>query len=379
MLNEHRKARTTIVTIKDYETLAVFLEDMTGGVFPKSLWLDRFDLWWEKNPAMNEGLCRGWILNGNNGEIAGFLGNIPVRYFINGREEIACCITSWYVRENYRNRSLELFIPFLKQPGRRLLLSTTPSDPVFDISVRVGFHNFEKEWLKKDYFYTVNIFDFIKYATDRLFARRVALVTVKSLGMLLAPFLKMFQWISRSLLTGGRKEYSFSEIFSFSEQYSLLWEEIKKRYDILAVRDAEALNWFFFGSKGLLSSRHVLEISRNGVLKGYVAAKMEEIILKGKVYHFLEVVDIILAEESAALPVVLEGLLWLAQNNRVTAIRINPFVAGAEKDILKFGFLMWKGKARVQYKYSDGNSIAKENFKNGFYATPLDGDRCFFP
>ena len=58
----------------DYARLADFLIEF--GDKPLGYWMDRFDLWWDKNPAFNGNNERGWIIQ--DGEIfGGFIACIP--------------------------------------------------------------------------------------------------------------------------------------------------------------------------------------------------------------------------------------------------------------------------------------------------------------
>ncbi len=66
---------------EDYEAAAIFLAEETNGIFSRNFWLDRFELWWENNPSMDGDLHLAWILCDEEGEIGGFLGYIPVKYF----------------------------------------------------------------------------------------------------------------------------------------------------------------------------------------------------------------------------------------------------------------------------------------------------------
>src|SRR4030067_3103347 len=85
----------------DYYAAAIFLEGITASAYKKDFWLDRFECWWKNNPSMDDAMPRGWIIVQNNGEISGFLGNIPVMYSINGKQTLACFATSWDVAGSF--------------------------------------------------------------------------------------------------------------------------------------------------------------------------------------------------------------------------------------------------------------------------------------
>lgn len=372
------KSIISSLTTADYERAAVFLESRTH-VYTSEFWLDRFKYWWDNNPAMNENIERGWIILGEGGQIVGFLGNIPVKYYINGKDEIVCCLTSWYVKETYRHKSLGLLAPFLKQREPILLLATTPSDKVSIMLLRLGFHDLESKWLTRDALYPVDLSESLD-----LFARRIALnknifFLFKCAGTFVLPVLKIFQIISKSRMSIADKNYTFREIDTFDSSYALLWDEFKKKYDMLAVRNVETLNWFFFGSKLLASGRKVIEIRCDNNLAGYAAVKEAAYSVLEKTYYYLEVVDMVVLDgKPAGYHTALKGLHWLAMKSgkKITFIKVNSFDDSVDNNLYKYGFFKQKGKSRFLYKTIGGiNPTAISNF----YATAIDGDRCFFP
>ena len=59
------------------------------------------------------------------------------------------------------------------------------------------------------------------------------------------------------------------------------------------------------------------------------------------------------------------------QYTEVTCVSMYPFNDNMRRAMNRMGILWNKGKATVMYsKFGDVSS---------YYATPLDGDRCFFP
>ena len=377
------KSTVSPITIEDYEPTAIFLEDITNKRFNKSFWLDRFEYWWDKNPAMTENIIRGCVIRGKNGGIGGFFGNIPIKYYIMGEEKVACCTTSWYVGEEYKKRSLELLIPFLKQKGAAFLLDTTPSEKVAKMLIQIDFKNLDKEWLRKDAFYLVNLIEFWSYFTRRYVSNKALLFLFKVIGILVIPAIKLFQIILKLRFPKMYGKYTFSEIQRFGKSYTLLWEKFKEKYNVLAVRNEVTLNWFFFGSKDLLSSRKVIELRYIDEIIGYVAVKEVGHNIHGKVYYSLEVVDmVILNNQTSAYDVALKGLLWLARNSekKIIFILINPFVENIKHCLLKHGYFIIRGKSRFLYKQTgEHDNDLCESIDKGYYATPLDGDRCFFP
>lgn len=369
---------------EDYKSVVRFLAKSTNGLFSEDFWLGRFEYWWDNNPAMDKDICRGWGLFDGRGDVYGFIGNIPIKYYIKGQVKTVCSATSWYVEDGYKQRSLEIFMPFFRQ-NAPLLLDTTPTEKVANILLRLGFRNLEHAWLKKDAIYPITLNEFWDFFVRRSSSNIILSFILKTAGIFLISLIKVYQEIKK-LKLHATDQYNFREIKKFDDSYSSLWNEVKEKYDIVAVRDQIALNWFFFGSKDLLSSRRVIEIRNDKTLIGYAAVKIVNHSQTGKGYNYFEVVDMVInSDDYCAYVAVLRGLLKIAQNSeeKITLVKINPFDKKIEGCLKKYGFFMRPGTAKFLYKVSGKNTgrmdINEDSIQTGFYATPLDGDRCFFP
>ncbi|SES77077.1 hypothetical protein SAMN04488587_0892 [Methanococcoides vulcani] len=109
---------------KDFSELADFLRE--GLQIPPEIWQLHFEMWWINNPWMDRSIPYGWVIEDEKSEIVGFLGNIPVKYQIKGRDDIAAAGTSLYVRPSVRGvNSLQPILAFARQKNIKLLLNTT--------------------------------------------------------------------------------------------------------------------------------------------------------------------------------------------------------------------------------------------------------------
>ncbi len=91
---------------------------------------------------------------------------------------------------------------------------------------------------------------------------------------------------------------------------------------------------------------------------------------------------VILNNHTSAYDVALKGLLWLASNSekKIIFILTSPFVENIKHSLLKHGYFIIRGKSKFLYKQTEEQDTdLYEPFEKGYYATPLDGDRCFFP
>jgi len=75
-------------------------------------------------------------------EIVGYLGYIMSNRFINGKEEKICNLTSWFVKEEFRNQSLQLMFPMLGFK-KYTITNLTPNKDSFGVLEKFGFKPLE--------------------------------------------------------------------------------------------------------------------------------------------------------------------------------------------------------------------------------------------
>lgn len=363
------------VETKDYGEIAKFLAAMTGHVFTSDVWLDRFDCWWGKNHAMSADLHKGWVLCDGE-KIGGFIGNIPVKYIIDGKEQLVCSATSWYVDPEFRGASMRLINAFKNQDVP--LLDTTPIGTVVKILLRKGFKDLNCDWLQKDVIYPINLKAFFGFFVDKMADKRKALSLMRILSPLGQMAIKLFQSFG---IRPQKNSYAAVQIAGFDQRYSQLWEKMKCTHRITAIRDSRTLNWFFFGSRQLRDARVVVEIKKGDALVGYIAAKKAINTAAGRQYSYLEVVDIFLLETGISdyYGILRSFLQFIKSTYRETTfIRMNAFDKNMEKALAKLNVFWLKGTSRFLHSKFPDIKI-KDNGDSQFYATALDGDRCFFP
>ena len=359
---------------EDYRALARFLEKKTEGV-DASFWIDRFTCWWDENPAMCEGVDRGWIVYEDDGKVGGTFGNIPVRYFVDGQEKIVCGSTNWYMSKKSRRRALELFHSFLAQ--KHPVLNTTPAEKVVQISLQMGFKQLDQPWLREEAIYINDASSFWDFISHKFSDHKRKLFLFQCAGIFIVPLLRIFNSIGRKRLAPLAKDYTLNEIKTFDQKYTVLSNMLKEKYDIMAVRDHIALNWFFFGSQKLCSSRKVVEIKNKEELIGYIGVKAGNKRRGAKTYIYLEVVDLVLIEESeSAYGAVLHGLLRLGagKDKNIVFIKTHIFSNGLKEYLKRCGF--FNRPAREAFMYRNFGEL---DLDKNFYASPLDGDRPFSP
>ncbi|WP_327694189.1 GNAT family N-acetyltransferase [Streptomyces sp. NBC_00459] len=80
-------------------------------------------------------------------EVVGFLGTLFTERDVRGRRHKFCEIHSWYVKDDYRNESLKLFLPVMSI-RKATLLNYTPTQTVYDISKKFGWEDLETKVLQ---------------------------------------------------------------------------------------------------------------------------------------------------------------------------------------------------------------------------------------
>ncbi len=377
----HEKNRVKVLDTTEYGRLAIFLEEQSKGLVSRDFWQERFHLWWESNPSMEKGISRGWVLY-HGDEIVGYLGNIPIKYSICGKENLACSACSWYVLPTFRNKSIEVLIPFLKQD--RLLLNTTPIAAVIKILDNFNFKRYTPQWIQKDAIYPLSITQFSNYSLGKVQKKlSKGYIFYKPLFYGVVCLFKFYQNSLRNFTKlFNTKKYSCLEIQEFGNEYDTLYEQFKDRYRLTANRSALHLNWFFFGSKQLKETRKVLEVRDKERILGYVAFKKVKEELAGNSFFYFEMIDSMFIEENMPMYfLLLQRIRGLAEQDRdeIAFLKMNPFTKKFRKAINLSGFLWKKGNSNFLLRNSLSFSPEIPTEDTLFYATALDGDRCFFP
>src|SRR5579863_6132027 len=75
---------------------------------------------WTGNPAYREikdKFPMGWVLENADGAIAGYLGNVPLNYELEGKKLLAATTRAWVVDTPYRSYSPLLLGTYFQQPN----------------------------------------------------------------------------------------------------------------------------------------------------------------------------------------------------------------------------------------------------------------------
>ena len=205
-----------------------------------------FEEWanlWLGNPVYRELKDRwdiGWVLEDEQGQIVASVGNIPVRYELDGRRILAASSHAWVAEPEYRSASLLLLDHLINQAGVDLFVTTTlsalsaPGVGTFECQrVPAGVWDESAFWI----------------TGYRGFARSWLTLRGWPLGGLVGPPLGAAMFVGERLRR-RRRPAAGGEVQAcagFDDRFDQFWQELKERHPhlLLAERTREVLEWHY--------------------------------------------------------------------------------------------------------------------------------------
>lgn len=208
---------------------------------------DRWVGLWKDNPAMkeNSNIPIGWVLE-HEKEIVGYLGNIPMFYFLKGKRLLAVAARGFAVDPEYRSHSLRLVAAFFSQKNVDLLLSTSANQLAASVYQLSRAQKIPQPDYDKALFWIVNAHGFIR---SFLQLKGYSKLLANTVGILLSPLIRIESFLKR------RRPRRVESIFTISvidpesvlSEFDEFWYRIMaERSDcLLAERSAKVLRWHF--------------------------------------------------------------------------------------------------------------------------------------
>lgn len=260
------------VTEEDFVPAAEFLS--AGWPLKNTtpeMWLRRFEIWWNANPAYTDLFPKGWILE-NGPSIVGFIGNLPVRFLYRGEVKTAVAAVSWYVDPSVRGlSSLRLFHEFQKQKQASLFLFNSDNPDLMNIVIKNTYKEYIVPRFRKKYYFVTDRtkLDYIvkKYLFCGELPRLHELgVFIKKSGLLTCACL-----YQKPVRPSPGTDYTTSLCSSCDDAFSRIWESRQRACDVTLSRDTKTLNWIYFSSI-YPGTRFVIQCrrSRDNSLAGYM-------------------------------------------------------------------------------------------------------------
>ena len=247
----------------DIDAFVAFIENFQNDSRSEEFWKSRIINWWKENPAFEKECIRGWVLLDNQKKIVGFIGDIPFRFILEGREKLVCNGTTWMVEKKYRSQSLLLYKKLLDYSNLTILFNTTPTKNVEEI---LGSLKFVKYKLNKR---SLIITTFSNNST------RIVNRLISSISFFLDFFLKYY---FRIKLTKGTSDL-YAKILTYDmidSEFDVLWNKTKNKYLNTLVRNSKTIKWFLkneFNGKKILIACYDENKIRGFAIYKYVPSK----------------------------------------------------------------------------------------------------------
>lgn len=331
---------------------------MFGGEL--GLWRNRYAHWWTLNPAWGVAIPRGWLVRTDAGAIVAFTANIPFKYVIDGKPALCCATGSTAVHVNFRGAGLAKAVgrSFLGQIHGDLLLATDSTPVAAGLWRSLGMTPLEARWQQTD---------FRVLADGRALIRGVSAsadspslverITGTSLGFVLDTLATLSRRRSKAL--------SVELVDRFSELDADSIHECKaSNAPTYAWRDADILNWLYFGTQFIKQTRAVLVARAGTRLVGYLAMKQ----WAGHSYYLLE------CRCREADPEIARELILaareLARQNQARSIIVRPYTPMIAAAVPATVSVRLKKPPMTYYYSSRTGKLDIENWEAG----PGDGD-----
>lgn len=225
--------------LRDYESVAALQRKY--GMSVKS-----YDDWahlWVNNRVYASLADRwpiGWVLENPSSQTVGFIGNIPLEYYLHGKRLTASAGCSWVVDEEYRGYAAWLMDNYFRHPAA-LYLNTTVAQTAAPTFTQFGSLRVPVGAWDARAFAITNYRGFVQ-SVLRLYRIPVA----GFLGALLAPLLFLSDKLkSKPVPSAPRADLSVVD--GFDQRFDFFWEQMKDKFPtiLLGDRSADALNWHF--------------------------------------------------------------------------------------------------------------------------------------
>jgi len=243
-------------SLKDYDQIASL--ETRHGLAAKS-----FEEWTHlhvNNPLL-PGSPIGWVIEGEDKQIVGSVGNVPLLYELEGKRILAVTGRGLVTEPAFRSASLVLLDRLINQPGMDLFLTnaiTPASAAAFSVlgcqRVPVG------EWDQSAFWIT----GYLGFQKSLLVMKNLP----APLSYPLAVAASLRDRLTKTPL--GENDVEVQSCLRFDVRFDELWEELRRRnpHLLLAIRSREVLEWHF--KYALLKNRLWIATVVDGVrLSGY--------------------------------------------------------------------------------------------------------------
>ncbi len=223
-------------TLADYESIASLTTRNGLAVKNRAEW----EHLWTDNPVYKKcpGWPIGWVVEYGSG-IVGFLGNIPVSGYFDGREIIGSSIHAFSLDAAHRGGGLLLLERLLESdPNVEFIIGSTANANSSKVLDRAGVARVPSGDWENAAFWITNYHGFLRSAaTAKAWPRFLALPG--SAALTVRDKMTKKPW--------PMQEHELRECTSFDEAFDQFWAELKQAYPrrFLPTRSRDVLEWHF--------------------------------------------------------------------------------------------------------------------------------------
>ena len=229
-----------LVADQDIHRISQFLSAEMGS--STDTWQSIMRHWWHDNPAFEAPMVMGWIIV-DEGNIVGFLGNIPTRFQFNGRTIVTQNPTTWFVASSYRGNPLsrQLFREFGVSADTTLSFITTPAKHVVRFYQQEMRYQEFPEQPREFSYYVYRHAEYLRLASSR------------KLRLRHAPFLPLYRWWQRKMVQPYAGNLAVRRLdplaLEFADLIDRFWANTRDQYKNTLCRDSATLQWLLSGHR----------------------------------------------------------------------------------------------------------------------------------
>ncbi len=338
--------------------------------------LENWERIWLRNPAlelMGTKPAIGWVLEAD-GNVVGYLGNIPIVYYYGDRTLIALTGSGLVAEPFYRFSTFSLNAAFYGQKIGDFFLTTTAVESVGRIARAFKSLPLPQADYDTVLFWVLDSRAFAESVVKKLGIKASLSAVSRKLASLALGTDKTIRrrrphgFVSRLAI----KEISVSDV---GEEFDVLWvKKLAERPRLLADRRSSTLRWHFGGS-GSDESTRVLCCYDGGELVGYSIVRHEPANINRALRRSI-IADIVAKQDS---PDVLQSL-WVSAYEQAKGGGSHVFEVLGFPPGIRHISQRWRPYLRkypscpFYYKVSNPalNNILSD--ANAWYASPFDGD-----
>jgi len=339
---------------------------------------NNWDWLWRENPAYSEEWPLGWVLE-KNGKIVGYLGNVPLKYCINGKNIRVACARGYVVDPEARSFSLKIASSFFYQKNADLLIISSANE--FSAKVYKMFQAIPlpKELYNNSLFWIIESKGFLRSAlTKKLgFTKFFSSISSICISPFLNSWLKISEKINLNFYKKWEGQIKLISVNEIDEKFDHFWEckKLELSNTILGVRNSKIIRWHYgkmFNSRDQKTT--IFTAIEKGELLGYLILDRVDnpsILLKryriSDLFVSMNKVEIIHA--------LLKKAIEFANKENVHIIDTMGFPKNIHDCFLSTSSILRKNSTPFFWYYTNDKRLAKKLARSSaWYPTPFDGD-----